>query len=337
MNRVFNTNSYRKNVLFFLLFSNILFNISIAQGHNDLPETIFHPDSLRAIVEVLASDSLEGRFSGSPGCLKAAAFIAGEFQKAGLKPVSGLDGFFMPVSAGWGNVVGAIQGRTKPDEIIIFSAHYDHIGTLKTNPYPNMGGNASVKKGDTIYNGANDNASGVSAVVSLANYFANQKNNERTLLFIAFAGEEQVLLGSKHFISFIKPDLIKAVINIEMIGRKNGYEKWPYMTGSNFSNLCSILNKQLYEKDPKKYRRNFIGRDRFVNENLFERSDNFPFAQLGIPAHTIMATAPTDPYYHSLSDEPSTLDYEFMSKIVEMIAISCQGLVDGSDTPSRIR
>ncbi len=122
-----------------------------------------------------------------------------------------------------------------------------------------------------------------------------------------------------------------------MIGRKNGYEKWPYMTGSNLSNLYSILNKQLYEKDPKKYKRNFIGRDQFINENLFERSDNYPFAQLGIPAHTIMATVPSDVYYHSLSDESTTLDYVFMSTIIEMIAMSTEDLIQGTVTPSRIR
>ena len=323
--------------IFIIIFELLPFRNSFAQTHIDSTELFFHPDSLRTIVEFLASDSLEGRLTGSSGCLKAAAFIAIEFQKAGLKPIAGLDGFFVPVNNGWGNVVGGIQGRSKSDEVIIFSAHYDHVGTLKTNPYPNRGGNAAVRKGDTIYNGANDNASGISAIISLAKYFTKHKNNERTLLFVAFAGEEQGLKGSSHFVSYMEPSLIKAVINIEMIGRKNGKDKWPYMTGSTLSDLYSILNQQLYYIEPKKYRRNFISKDRFANENLFERSDNYPFAKLGIPAHTIMTTAPTDLYYHSRSDEASTLDYEFMSNIIKAIAISCQGLIEGTITPTRIK
>jgi Zn-dependent M28 family amino/carboxypeptidase len=319
------------------IFAILCFFYSGLKAQTVLTESFFHPDSLQAIVEYLAADSLKGRFSGSEGCTKAAQFIAKEFQQAGLKPVKGNDGFFMPVTSSWGNVVGAIQGKSKADEIIIFSAHYDHIGTIKANPAPGWSGNAYTKKEDSIYNGANDDASGVSAVISLAKYFVRQNNNERTILFVAFAGEELGLLGSNYFSSFLKPEFIKAVVNIEMIGRKNGYDNWPYMTGADLSNLQNQMNRRLFNKDPKIYKRSFIDRDRFENENLFYRSDNYPFAALGVPAHTIMATAPTDPYYHSLSDEPATLDFQFMSRIVTAIAIACEGLVTGEDTPSRIK
>jgi Zn-dependent M28 family amino/carboxypeptidase len=242
----------------------------------------------------------------------------------------------MPVTSSWGNVVGAIQGKSKPDEVIIFSAHYDHVGTIYTNPFPTGGGNASVKKKDSIYNGANDDASGVSAVISLAKYFVQKNNNGRTILFVAFAGEEEGLLGSKYFTSMIQPDLIKAIINIEMIGRKNKNSDRPYITGPFLSNLYDILNKQLYIANKYLYNQNFIKPDPFPGADLFSRSDNYSFAELGIPAHSIMVTSPFDPYYHSLSDEASTLDYELMSKIVKAIAIGCEGLVNGEDTPTRI-
>lgn len=319
----------------FSFFSLFLLN-SLLHAQTSLIDSIITPSSLRSIVEYLAADSLKGRFSGSEGCTKAAEFIGKEFKNAGLKPLKGNNGFFMPVTSSWGNVVGAIQGRSKPDEVIIFSAHYDHIGTISTNPAPFARESASVRKRDTIYNGANDDASGVSAVISLAKYFVQKNNNERTIIFVAFAGEELDLLGSRYFATMIQPDLIKADINIEMIGRKSGNDNFPYITGYDLSNLSSILNKRLYKEDPKKYKRNFIDIDRFTRENLFTRSDNYSFALLGIPAHTIMTTSPTDIYYHSLSDEPSTLDYEFMSRIIKAIAISCEGLVTGEDTPSRI-
>ena len=318
------------------VFAAAFFFNNFLYAQNFSVDSIINPASLRSIVEYLAADSLKGRFSGSEGCTKAARFIEKEFEDAGLKPVAGNDGYFMPVTSSWGNVVGAIQGKSKSNEVIIFSAHYDHVGTLKTNPAPSMGGNASIKKGDTIYNGANDNASGVSAIISLAKYFVQKNNNERTVLFIAFAGEELGLLGSKYFVSFIEPDLIKAVINMDMIGRKNGSRNSPYMTGDDLSNLYFILNYRLHKSDPTKYKRNFIESDGFNSENLFMRSDNYPFARLGIPAHTIMATSPFDPYYHSLSDEPSTLDYEFMCRVIKAIAIGSEGLITGEDIPSRL-
>lgn len=327
----------RKIIFFILFFSALSSQNSNAQQQHDIPDKFFHPDSLRAIVDFLANDSLEGRLTGSVGCLKASAFIATEFQKAGLKPVAGMDGFFMPSPKSGGNIVGAIKGKTKPDEIIIFSAHYDHIGTMATNPFPLVGGSEKGRVADKIYNGANDNASGVSAVISLVKYFVQQKNNERTLLFVAFDGEELGLLGSTYFASVFEPDSIKAVINIEMIGRKDNRYGNPYMTGSQYSNLFEILNRRLFEYAPATYGKKFINRDRFSNQNLFKRSDNYPFAKKGVPAHTIMVTSPYDKYYHSLGDESATLDYELMSKIVRAIAISCRGLVDGTDTPSRIK
>ena len=323
----------KRKILFLL---SLFFLNNLLHAQTSLVDSIITPSSLLSIVEYLAADSLRGRFTGSQGCTKAAQFIAKEFENAGLKPVKGNDGYFMPVTSSWGNVIGAIQGRSKPNEVIIFSAHYDHLGTISTNPDPLAGGDAKTRKRDTIYNGANDNASGISALISLAKYFKKENTNQRTILFVAFAGEELGTLGSEYFTSFIEPDLIKAVINMDMIGRKDDFRESPYMTGSELSNLYSLLNKRLYETNSKKYGKNFIAKDRFASETLFVRSDNYPFAQLGIPAHTIMTTSPRDRYYHSLSDEPSTLDYEFMSRIIKAIAIGCEGLITGEDTPSRL-
>ena len=190
-----------KRKIFFLL--SLFFLNDLLHAQTSLIDSIFTPSSLRSIVEYLTADSLRGRFTGSEGCTKAAQFIAKEFENAGLKPVKGNNGYFMPVTSSWGNVVGAIQGRSKADEVIIFSAHYDHVGTISTNPVPFAGGNAAVRKRDTIYNGANDNASGISALINLAKYFTNKNTNGRTIIFVAFAGEELGTLGSEYFISFI--------------------------------------------------------------------------------------------------------------------------------------
>src|SRR5687767_14802228 len=123
-------------------FSQLLLSFSIVKAQSSLTDSLFHPDSLRQIVKFLASDSLEGRFTGSPGNLKAAHFIADEFKKAGLKPVAGNHGYFQKIKPSWFNVIGAIKGRSKPGQIVIFSAHYDHLGTTRTNPYPGLAGEA---------------------------------------------------------------------------------------------------------------------------------------------------------------------------------------------------
>src|SRR5690606_38542967 len=108
---------------------------------------------------------------------------------------------------GLANVVGVLPGRSKPNEFVIFSGHYDHIGILKPIGQ------------DSIANGADDDASGVTAVISLANIFAKQKDNERTLIFAAFTAEESGGYGSQYFSKQLNPDHVVAMINIEMIGK----------------------------------------------------------------------------------------------------------------------
>lgn len=109
-----------------------------------------------------------------------------------------------------------MPGKSKPEEFIIFCSHYDHVGTTNTNLYGRFCRVKQDDKKDGIYNGANDNASGTSAVILLAKYFAAKNQNERTILFFPFSGEEICLKGSYNFSSKINPEKIKAVVNIEM-------------------------------------------------------------------------------------------------------------------------
>jgi hypothetical protein len=212
------------------------------------------------------------------------------------------------------NIIGVLPGKTKPDEIIIFSAHYDHIG---------------LTDGSINY-GANDDASGTAAVLMLAKYFALRNDNDRTILFCAFAGEELGLVGSSFFASLVKPENIKSVINIEMIGKTNAAGKNSFIiTGARYSSLEQILKTNLKNSvvqihaDPGK-------------NNLFQRSDNFPFASKGIPAHTIMCSDDNDPCYHQRCDDVKGLDIENMVRVTRAIALSVQTIVSGDDTPSRI-
>jgi Zn-dependent M28 family amino/carboxypeptidase len=217
------------------------------------------------------------------------------------------------------NVVGILPGRSRTTEAIIFSAHYDHIDS-------DASGNRAG-----IFNGANDNASGTTAVLELARYFSMRNDNERTVIFCLFAGEELGLLGSEKFATLVGPENVKAVINIEMIGSTNstGKERF-FVTGSRFSDFEMIISKNLKgEKVQCASRKNDPA-------NLFQRSDNYPFYQKGIIAHSIMCSDDNDPCYHQTCDTSERIDFANMTSIIKAIAKACQTLISGEDTPRQL-
>ena len=219
------------------------------------------------------------------------------------------------------NVVGCIPGKSKKDEFVVFSGHYDHLGIGKSN--------ADL---DSIYNGANDDAAGTTAVIMLANYFNKRKDNERTLIFVAFTSEESGGFGSRYFSQHIEAEKTIAMFNIEMIGTES---KWgtnsTYITGYEKSDFGKILQANLtgsnfhFEPDP------------YPQQKLFYRSDNATLAALGVPAHTISTSKmDSEKYYHTVDDEIGTLDMNNMAEIIKAIAISSKTIVSGKDTPTRI-
>jgi hypothetical protein len=306
-------------------------------AQTSLIDSIIAPATLQYLVETLAHDSMLGRLTGTVQAGQAAHLIADEFRKAGALPLAGNDGYLMSFYSKFGgvvNVIAALPGKSKAQELVLFSAHYDHVG-IKSNRVFKMPEKGNPEKDDEIYNGANDNASGVSGLIHLARYFAHAKNNERTLIFIAFSGEELGLLGSERMARSFNPKVVQAMINMDMIGRGIQNNNHPFITGADRSNLQTILNKKLFELAPE-YGKIFFKPDHFITENLFKRSDNFWFAMNGIPAHTIMTSSPYDIYYHSLNDEADKLDYELMAKVVKAIALGCTGLAAGTDKPKRL-
>lgn len=218
------------------------------------------------------------------------------------------------------NIAGVIPGKTKPNEYVIFAGHYDHLGIGKG------------MQGDSIYNGADDDASGTTAVISLANYYKKLNNNARTLVFVAFTAEELGGLGSQHFATTIKPDKVVAMFNIEMIGKPSKFGRHSaFITGYNKSTFGSILKKNL-----KGTGFNFYP-DPYPALNLFYRSDNASLAQVGVPAHTI-STDPidADKDYHQVTDELKTLDVANITTTIRAIALSSRSIVSGKDTPTRV-
>jgi hypothetical protein len=213
------------------------------------------------------------------------------------------------------NIAGVLPGKSKADEIIIFSAHYDHVST------------DIMGRGGEIFNGANDNASGTAAVLALARYYALKNDNERTLVFCLIAGEELGLYGSADFASGIDPARVKLNINIEMIGYSNISNGSFFLTGPGLSSLQDIFTHNLEGPGIK------LMKPRADPDNLFQRSDNYSFFLRGIPAHSIMCSDDNDPCYHKPCDDPERIDYEKMATIVKGIIKGAYTIVSGKDTP----
>ena len=219
------------------------------------------------------------------------------------------------------NVVGILPGKSRKNEYVIFSGHYDHIGTGK------------AVNGDSIYNGANDDAAGITAVIMLAKYFKKLKNNERTIVFAAFTAEEIGGYGSQYFSKQFDPAKVVAMFNIEMIGTESKWGKnSAYITGYEKTDMGTILQNNLAGTGFTFYP------DPYPDQQLFYRSDNATLARLGVPAHTIStAKMDSEPHYHKLSDQVATLDMDNLAKIAQSIALSSRGIVAGKETPTRVK
>ncbi|PKB15329.1 M28 family metallopeptidase [Flavobacterium sp. 5] len=224
------------------------------------------------------------------------------------------------------NVVGVLPGKSKPDEYVIFSGHYDHLGV--GSPEEGVPHTAT----DSIYNGANDDAAGSTAVVMLANYFKKLNNNERTIIFTTFVAEELGGFGAKYFSKQLSADKVIAMFNLEMIGTESKWGKnSAYITGFEKSNMGEILQKNLEKTNFKFYP------DPYPEQELFYRSDNATLAKLGVPAHTISTSKmDSEPNYHTADDEFETLDIDNMTEIIKAIALSSSSIISGKDTPSRV-
>ncbi|RNC85977.1 MAG: M20/M25/M40 family metallo-hydrolase [Balneola sp.] len=217
------------------------------------------------------------------------------------------------------NVTGVIEGKRK-DEFVLFSAHYDHIGVRP------------AVQGDSIANGANDNASGVTAVIELAKHFKSLGKPERTLIFTTFTAEEMGGFGSRYFSEQLDPDQIVAMFNIEMIGKPAvSGPNTAWITGYDRSDFGELLSKSTEGTDYEFYP------DPYPQQNLFFRSDNATLARLGVPAHTISTTPiDVDKDYHAVTDEYETINVSHLTNTIKAIAKAARGIVSGEDTPTRV-
>ena len=294
---------------------------STVSSKTELSNVIFsNTDAVGEIMNFLASDDLQGRDSGSPGIEKAAVFIEKIFEASSLKPYfisyrDTLSNYEKPAY----NIVGVLEGTDAQlkNEFIVIGAHYDHIGTR------------SPINGDTIANGANDNAAGTTTVLELARYFGNAKTNKRSLVFALFSAEEKGLLGSKHLAKKLKEQQFKlyTMLNFEMVGVPLvGKDYLVYASGYERSNMADICNGYAGEK--------LVGFLPTAKEfNLFMRSDNYPFHnEFAVPSQTFSTFDFTNfEHYHKVGDEASLMDFEHMATVVNKFIPVIEGIANAAE------
>ena len=275
-----------------------------------------------AIIEFLACDELAGRESGYAGADIASRFIASQLKQLGIQPLLP-DGYFQPFVAcspdrqlkkrfevhpdsiskmdhkvlrklNMRNVLGLIPGE-RADEYVIVGAHFDHLGT------------DDALDGDKIYNGADDNASGVSAVLQIARAFvASGKRPLRNVIFAFWDGEERGLLGSKFFVQscpFISS--VKSYLNFDMIGRDNRPEDPQYMVY--FYTASHPAFGDWLKSDIEHYSLRLNPSYRAWDDPT-SGSDNASFAKRGIPILWYHTDAHPD--YHAPGDHAAKLNWD---------------------------
>jgi hypothetical protein len=277
--------------------------------------------TLQKTIQFLAHDRLEGRESGTIGAEKTAEYIERQMKLIGLKP-GGTQGFRQAFTAQsprlekinhihtTENIIGFLD-QGAPHTIII-GAHYDHLGKSKE------GDPKTDRKKGIIYNGADDNASGIAGLLALARYFSQSSKKEGphpfNILFIAFGAEEFGLLGSRHFVSepTIALDQINYMINFDMIGRYNP------QNGLGIGGVgTSPIWTTILEKTPSSIRY-------FTDPSGKGGSDHHPFYEKKIPV--LFFHTGGHPQYHHPDDDVHLIDFEALKSILEL----CQQMIYAS-------
>ncbi|MBR9757281.1 MAG: M20/M25/M40 family metallo-hydrolase [Algicola sp.] len=305
-------------VLLFSVF--MLFNCENAKGQ--VQQATVSSEEIKNMVTYLSADSLHGRNTGTAGIENAAVYIETMFKQFNVSPYfeSYRDHFEAKGKAAF-NMVGFLEGNDPKlkNEVVIVGAHYDHIGVSK-----------KIVATDSIANGANDNASGVSTVLAVAKYLSEHKTNKRSVMFALFSAEEMGLLGSEHLANKLKSQNINlyTMVNIEMVGvpfKDRDYTA--FITGYNLSNMAERINHYTNT--------NFIGFSEVAQKyNLFRQSDNYAFYQaFKLPCHTISSCDLSNyDYYHHVDDEADKLDYSHMANLISKLIPAIEAI---SNTPTQ--
>lgn len=258
-------------------------------------------ERIQTVLSTLASDEMKGREIGTAENDNAANYIAKLFKENNLEYCTG-NSYLVPFDYKGKtayNVCGVKKGKS--EKFLGFSGHFDHIGT-SNNPQ------------DNIYNGADDDASGITTLVGIADYFKNKKP-EFSLVFMAFNGEEKGMLGSRAISKDenLNPiyDKMTALFNFEMVATESAFGKNAlFMTGDEFSDLDELFNKNAANGLK-------INPDPYASEQLFYRSDNVSFVKKKIIAHSFSTVDMTKAtHYHHENDDIHVVDFNNLTTII---------------------
>ena len=277
---------------------------------------------LKAHLTIVASDEMEGRDTGSPGQKKAGKYLISQYKKNGVSFPKGAKDYYQPIPAAYlnaqynenlpdsENIWAFIEGSEHPEEIVVVSAHYDHVG---------------MKNGE-VYNGADDDGSGTVGLLEIAQAFQQAKNEghgpKRSILILHVTGEEHGLHGSRYYsenpLFPIKNTV--ADVNIDMIGRRDDRHKdtndYVYVIGSDYLstdlyNICEDANKR-YINTNLDYKFN----DRKDPNRFYYRSDHYNFAKNGIPSVFLFNGVHAD--YHKATDEVDKIEFDALAKRTQL-------------------
>lgn len=260
------------------------------------------PEAVRRAVEHLASDALEGRGSGAEGGRAAAEWLAARFAELGVEP-GGVEGsYFQPFGQGgleMRNVVATLPGR-EPGEAVVIGAHYDHLGTHQEGALDFLSGRGK------IHNGADDNASGTTAVLEIVRAFvASGVQPRRSVVFVLFDGEERGLLGSRHWVQHpTVPGKPVLMINLDMVGR---LRKRLTLYGANTGDRLEAWVEEANAA---------VGLELDQRRALAPNSDHFSFYQAGVPVLAPFTGLHAD--YHRASDDAPKVNVEGIVQVARL-------------------
>jgi hypothetical protein len=279
-------------------------------------------DELKTHLYIVASDDMEGRETGSEGQKRAGNYLIDQYKKNDIPFPKAATSFNQPIPAAYlnakrdegladsENIWAFIEGSEKPTEIIVVSAHYDHVG---------------VKDGD-VYNGADDDGSGTVALLEIAEAFELAKKEghgpKRSIIFLHVTGEEHGLHGSRFYSENPLFPLANTIadINIDMIGRRDeahaDSNNYVYLIGADrlstdLHNICLAANDKYTQLNL-----DFKYNDPMDPNHFYERSDHYNFAKNGVPSVFLFNGVHAD--YHKKSDTPDKIEYDALAKRAQL-------------------
>ena len=286
---------------------------------------------------VVASDEMEGRNTGEEGQKKAGKYLISQYEENGISYPKGADGWYQPVPSEFmqrafspklndsENIWAYIQGTEKPDEVLVISAHYDHVG---------------MKNGE-VYNGADDDGSGTVALLQIAKAFMEAKKAghgpKRSILFLHVTGEEHGLHGSRYYSEHPLFPIANTIadLNVDMIGRRDVEHKdngnYVYVIGSD--RLSTDLHN-INEEANNKYTHlslDYKYNDRKDPNQFYFRSDHYNFAKKGIPIIFYFNGVHAD--YHMPTDTPDKIEYDLLAKRAQLVFATAWELANRDERP----